>query len=330
MKDLGYALGSTGLVLLRLGFRTLISAGYLLAVLVRPLVERLARARSGFKLADGHPLRDTVPIQTGTAINVPGERDQHPGGAAREPDHRFMVASRIVSMRLLPPVGVINLRVYEDQRLVKRDLIINEPRLRSMMRGRRHSFPDAAYDAATGLDRIKSESIALAENLINRLGTEAVSERKPHKQRAVRATADANGVSDPEVTAPAADIPVQAPQQATAQSQHLAPGQLVAPQARPGFTYVGRLVKAGSTTVRPWGRPPFDIFEVTLALENGAAMALRGAELERELSAQGCGLGEQVAITPMGKVPVTLGNGEEGQKNLYQVRRMEVPAAPAP
>jgi hypothetical protein len=82
-------------------------------------------------------------------------------------------------------------------------------------------------------------------------------------------------------------------------------------------------VRAGFQTRTPKNRPSYEVFEASLQLDNGAELALRGAELERELTANGCAVGERVAITPMGKVPVTLANGSEGQKNLYRARRLD-------
>ena len=89
-----------------------------------------------------------------------------------------------------------------------------------------------------------------------------------------------------------------------------------------GFTYQGRLTKAGPQIQRPPNKRSFEVFEATIQLDNGAELALRGAELERELLAAGVQLGNRVAITPMGKVPVQLANGEEGKKNLYRVENL--------
>lgn len=96
----------------------------------------------------------------------------------------------------------------------------------------------------------------------------------------------------------------------------------VVPTVTKGFTYVGELVRAGAQVVRPTNRTPYEIFEAALRLDNGAELPLRGAELERELVASGCEIGQRVAITPMGKVPVDLGGDKVGQKNLYRVARM--------
>lgn len=230
----------------------------------------------------------------------------------------YEVADRIVGIRLDPPVGVINLRVYTASAKVKRDLIISEPRLKAMMRGRRHAFPDADYDPVKGLGATKEETIALAEKLINELGNLAVKAHRPardtHRQ-------------------PSAPMPSEAWTPHPQQPQRPAPPPDTKPnpsqnvfEPRPtnGITYVGRLISAQPQEVRPPGRKPYEIFEATLELDNGATLPLRGAELERELLAAGCEVGQRVAITPMGKVPVTLADGGEGRKNLYQVKNMSV------
>ncbi len=237
----------------------------------------------------------------------------------------FEVADRIVGVRLEPAVGVIHLRVYGKAGVVKRDLIVHEPQLKALMRGRRHAFPDALFDAKNGLDAIREETIGLAEKLINDLGSRSVKASRPPKKDFVPARNDVQRPiapitvrADPPPAVrsaePAAAVPVAAPLPA--------PGQVVAPRVKAGLTYVGRLVRASAERQSPPGRTPFEVFTATLLLDNGAEMALRGAELERELTAHHCNVGQRVAITPMGKVPVDLANGEQGAKNLYRVQNM--------
>lgn len=88
-------------------------------------------------------------------------------------DADFVGADWTCGLPLQPAVGVIHLRGYTDQCIVKRDLIINEPRLRAIMKGRRFSLPDALYNPVEGTSSIKDESVELAEALINRIGAEA-------------------------------------------------------------------------------------------------------------------------------------------------------------
>lgn len=85
----------------------------------------------------------------------------------------FEAADWTCGLPLQPAVGVIHLRGYTDRCIVKRDLIINEPRLRAIMKGRRFSLPDALYNPVEGTSSIKDESVELAEALINRIGAEA-------------------------------------------------------------------------------------------------------------------------------------------------------------
>lgn len=79
-------------------------------------------------------------------------------------------------------------------------------------------------------------------------------------------------------------------------------------------------MRAGSKRMTPQNRDPYEVFEAVLLLDNGAELPLRGAELEREITTSGCKVGQRLAITPMGKVPVTLASGAEGSKNLYKVQ----------
>jgi len=329
MRDMGFAAWGILLGALRLAFKALAATGWFVAHLAAPVARTLVRMvpdrpKSVHKTesVSVHPVHVLIPATAPT--------DANDAGPATVFCNDFEVADRIVSMRLDPPVGVINLRVYYDARVVKRDLIISEPRLKSMMRGRRHTFSDADYDPVAGMDGIKDETIALAEKLINDLGNQSVKATKPRKDDFVRANVQPVEQPKPaakqqqpqqEVTATAPPPPARAEQKSVAM-----PEKVVAPQVKTGYTYVGQLVQAGSKRCNPPGRAPYEVFEATLALDNGAEMALRGAELERELTANGCQVGQRIAITPMGKVPVTLGNGEEGKKNLYRVQKMGAPS----
>lgn len=325
MRDIVFLVGAILLGALRLTFKAFAACGWLLAFIAAPVACVLVR---------------TVPVRRRArnteAVSVHPVQVQIPAAAPdvavdTGPDtilcNYFEVADRIVSMRLDPPVGVINLRVYYASRVVKRDLIISEPRLKALMKGRRHTFSDVDYDPVAGMEDIKDDTIAMAEKLINDLGNQSVKATKPRKDDFVRAVAPAQPQPQPSAkkqppeqqAVPAAP----APQAARAEPPVASiPQKVVAPQVKTGFTYVGRLVQAGSKRFTPPDRAPYEVYEATLALDNGAEMALRGAELERELTANGCNVGERIAITPMGKVPVSLGNGEEGRKNLYRVQKM--------
>ncbi len=261
-----------------------------------------------------------APRPASIAVNAPSaEAADASGPETIIHSSEYEAADRIASIRLDPPVGVINLRVYNASKVIKRDLIIHEPRLKAMMRGRRHSFADATFDPVAGLDTVKDESIDLAEKLINTLGNQSVRPAKPTKVELPKAkfavTKEvAAAIAAPE---PAQLAPAPHPE-ATKEPQ----GQVFSPRAMKGLTYVGRLVSAGTEMMQPKGRIPYEIFQATLLLDNGQELPLRGAELERELTSNGCHVGSRVAITPMGKVPVELANGVEGSKNLYRVKNM--------
>ena len=323
MKTVGYGIGLALMAVLRFMVGAVVVAGKVTAMVIVPVAAwALRRVETKRRTPRARPQEVAqIDVRLTAADAV---ADSGPSTVIITND--FEVADRIVSIRLDPPVGVINLRIYNDQAVVKRDLIVSEPCLRTLMKGRRHTLPDVPYDRVAGLDQIKDETIEAVEKLINDLGNRSVRANRPRKDDFVR--------SKPQVQ-PAA--PALAPEAAKVEQAKAAPvvpavprpdppmTSVVAPKVTTGFTYVGRLVKAGCETVNPKGRPSYEVFEATLQLDNGAELALRGAELERELSANGCNVGQRVAITPMGKVPVTLGNGSEGSKNLYRVARMDAP-----
>ncbi len=248
----------------------------------------------------------------------------------------FQAADRIISIGLVPAVGVINLRVYKASKTIKRDLIINEPRLRAIMKGRRFTFADTAFDPKSDLEEVKDETVQLAEELINRLGNARVKGKKPTKDER---KAD---IAKPAPVAKAKDSELQKTQAQPVAKQPAKPAapskttsvekpkgmesKVFAPTPTVGITYVGVLKQSGSHRMTPRDREPYEVFQATILLDNGAELPLRGAELERELDAAGCQVGERVSITPMGKVPVTLAGGREGSKNLYKVENLMVSA----
>ena len=319
MKTVGYALGQGLVALLQLGFRTLGVICYMLAVLIRPIIEQTwgrqqrqrASRRAGVE----------TPVTTEAADPQPGCETVTPAGA--HPGHDFEAADQIVSMRLDPAVGVVNLRIFQARGVIKRDLIISEPRLRALMKARRHSFPDVPYEPAQGLEATKEEAIRLAERLINELGQQSGAAVRTGRDRGSRAGVSALPAPAPGQSQDPAEPARPRPGQASLERHH---DIAALPARRLSPAFVGELVKAGSTRITPPDRPPFEVFEATLALDNGSELALRGAELERELSASGCEIGQRIEITPMGKVPVTLANGIEAQKNLYRVRPAAAPA----
>lgn len=339
MEHLGYGAVMALVGLLKLAFRAFALVGKLLSKLVVPLAAAVVS-----RVASKQPAATTrTPVQQSlapakiqvqlAAATPPAERDTGPDTIAHA--SKYEAADRIVGIRLDPPVGVINLRVYNRARVVKRDLIVNEPVLKALMKGSRHNFPEVKFDPVEGLDAIKDETVELAEKLINDLGNRSVKARKPRKDDFPRATP---APAPSTAAAPAKEAPRQEPVRETpkaeptrVQVQAQAPAappkpsvdaKTVTPTIKTGFTYVGQLRRAGTQLQRPPGRPPYEVFEATLLLDNGAELALRGGELERELTAAGCQIGQKVAITPMGKLPVHLADGGEGKKNLYRVENL--------
>lgn len=329
MKTVGYGIGLALMALLRYTVRALVVTGKVAAMLTIPVAAWAMRGVTAKRRAPRAKPQEVaqIDVQLNAAAPV---ADTGPATVIITND--FEVADRIVSIRLDPPVGVINLRIYNELAVVKRDLIVSEPCLRTLMKGRRHTLPDVPYDRVAGLEQIKDETIEAVEKLINDLGNRPVRANRPRKDDFVRSKPQAQPAA-----AAAAAAPAPAREAANVEQARATPAvnavpkadppmtSVVAPKVTTGFTYVGQLVKAGSQTMNPKGRASYEVFEATLQLDNGAELALRGAELERELSANGCNVGQRVAITPMGKVPVTLGNGSEGSKNLYRVARMDAP-----
>lgn len=313
MKALGYALAALACWLLHLASRTLTIAARFVLLLVLPLAARFVRARQRASQGLAVPLRNQrLHVDEVATAASAGERGTSNAATYGNPSH-LAVADRIVSLRLDPPVGVIHLRVYQARRVVRRELIVLEPCLRALLKGRRHPLPEVAYDPVDGLEAIKNQAVEAAESWINARGN-AGRQRPP---RPANRRADP---PSPPAAAGANERPLAPPPAATAAPIPAPAATTVAPTAGTGYRYVGTLVKAGTATVTPEGRPPYDIFEATLQLDNGAELALRGAELQRELAACRCTVGQRIAITPMGKVPVALANGTAGQKNLYRVQ----------
>lgn len=339
MEQVGYGAVMALFGLIKLSLLAFAFVGKVLAMMVVPpaaaAVSRLA-SKQPTQVNRGPGQQSAAPakIQIQLAAETPPvERDTGPDTIIHT--SQYEAADRIVGIRLDPPVGVINLRVYNRARLVKRDLIVNEPVLKALMKGSRHNFPDVKFDPIEGLDAIKDETVELAEKLINDLGNRSVKAKKPRKDdfpRAKPAAAPAPATApakeapkvEPAKEAPKAE-PARAPVQAQAPVASPKPSvdaKTVTPTIKTGYTYVGQLRRAGTQIQRPLGRAPYEVFEATLLLDNGAELALRGGELERELTAAGCQIGQKVAITPMGKLPVHLADGGEGKKNLYRVENL--------
>jgi hypothetical protein len=267
----------------------------------------------------------------------------------------FQVADRIHTIRLEPSVAVIHLRVYQTEKVVKRDIVITEPKLRTLLQGRRHSLPDAKLKSLSSMEDIKEESVQLAQTLINAKGNQAVKKAKvqeaPAKeqpkpkaeekvqekvQQQVQAKAPpaVQPVAPPPPPPPPAPAPQPQMQQAQPERPREAPrpntyaskpqqSSSYVPNAPVGVAFEGELVAAGSRRIAPEGRPSYEIFECKVHVGNGVDVPLRGAELERELERLDIQVGERVSITPMGKVPITLADGRPGSKNVYRVARLE-------
>jgi len=275
------------------------------------------------------------------------DKDSSTGPAKVLKENEFEVADRIISLSLVPPVGVINMRIYESAKKIKRDLIITEPVLRGLLKGRRHTLTDIPFDSIKGTHDAIEETIEFAEKFINEVGNQRVKGIKPKKEeykakppQEVQPTTQKESeqakipakefkttiFQEPQspVHARASKFERQPMDKHVVESAKSSSSQVFAPKVTKGITYVGILKEADFRRIVPSdGRASFEIFQATLLLENGAELPLRGVELERALDNAGCSVGQKIAITPMGKVPVTLANGNEGSKNLYVVKTMK-------
>lgn len=333
MRDFFIALGI-------LVLRVLVGVGLVLKFLAAGLIwsGRQALNRFGTKRAERAQRKVATQVVTTARLNVQsaGETGESRAidadMAVRGPETVFLndfeAADRIVSMKLDPPVGSIHLRVYHKSKQVKRELIISEPRLRSLLGARRIDLGDVSYEPSSGLEDIKEATVAKAEDLINQKGNERVKAIKPPKADFARAAEQprkpiANGPSAQQPVAPVAAP--QVPKEPEPEAHKQPSGKVAVPVVKTGVTYQGQLMAAGPKRQTPANRPAYEVFECTLRLDNGAELALRGAELERALVKAGCELGNRVAITQMGKIAVELGDGTEGRKNLYAVANLSSP-----
>jgi hypothetical protein len=317
-------LGLATFVVIRLALKSIAW----MAVKIVNAVELMAPKR----VADDKALRS---IKAAKA-NIATHRDFDATTLLSEPlaEERFIPADRIVSIRLDPPVAVLNLRLYMKQKLIKRDMLITEPRLRTLMRGRHHSLGDIPFEDISKLESIKDEAVQKAEEVINRVGSKgaenaglkpakSITQAPQPKQQQVQAkvipdkSPPVEAKPLPEVKA----LPVQKEQAAPMGAEK--PRNFYVPKVTEGVTYKGKLIRAGSKTFTPEGRKPYESFEAVLQLDNGSNLPLRGAELERELLSHKVQIGEYVAITPQGAVPVQLPDDKIGRKNLYSVSRLE-------
>ncbi len=335
MRDFIYTLGYMLMALTRAFIWVLRPVGGAIVWPIRTMAKRAKQSAS--KTPKPAPVREASKDETQQQVRSLKQEAQ-PLQAAD-----FTVADRIISIRLDPPVGVLNLRVYKATKTVKRDLIINEPRLRAIMKGRRFTFADAAFDPKEDMEEVKEETVRLAEELINRVGNARVKGVKPTKEQ--RKAEISQKASEPDAKVVAKANTKQKAKTAEVDQAQVAPARVAAkaepasaaratqvatekkvftPSPTVGITYVGTLLQAGSHRVTPRDRDAYEVFQAVILLDNGAELPLRGAELERELEAAGCEVGKRVSITPMGKVPVTLASGGQGSKNLYKVENLKV------
>jgi len=246
---------------------------------------------------------------------------------------------------VLGDVAVLFARVFYQRGIIKRELRIRCSELRYLLDTNLLLLPDVPYDRHVPIKRMLERLGADAKTHLETIAgvvsghvPERVAQRrrkddKPGAQAGKQETAQAERVqAAPQ--APRAVQPQQALEQAVAERPPVQADEqeaasrpqkerAVVPSIQTGYTYVGTLLEAGAMMKRPANKDAYTVFEATLLLDNGAELPLRGAELERALQRAAVQLGDKVAITPMGKVPVSLAGGKEGMKNLYAVTKMD-------
>lgn len=244
---------------------------------------------------------------------------------------------------MLGDVAVLFARVFIGRGIIKQELRIRCSELRYLLNTNLLLLPDVPYDRKLPVKRMLERLGADAKAHLEKIATMATGEmpgrsaakrREDNKQRAAAPKQEAVQSERVQQPPPAAQQATQlaaqpVPERPSIQADELAQagrdarGRSVVPSIQTGYTYVGKLMEAGSTMKRPPNKDPYTVFEATLLLENGAELPLRGAELERALQRAQVQLGDKVAVTPMGKLPVTLAGGKEGMKNLYAVVKMD-------
>lgn len=256
-------------------------------------------------------------------------RHTHPGAVviSRNDSACFLPADRIVTVRLDPAVAILHLRVFHATRKVSIEMIVIEPRLRTLMQQRHHVLAEVDFDPVKGTDPLIENAVALAQARFNAVASVKVVQaevKPPAPKTPPKAVHVARNESvQPTEKKPAvvpADVEKPKPlEPAVVATQSAVPGSAFVPNEKKPVKFVGKLKSAGPQTMRPRNRPSYELFEAVLCLDNGLDVPLRGAELERELQRCNVKLGDMLEVTPMGKIPVDLADGSTGGKNLYRV-----------
>lgn len=279
--------------------------------------------------APGTPAAQVEGMASEAGIAEIKTRNIHPSAVviSRNDSSGFLPADRIVTVRLDPAVAILHLRVFHAARKVSIEMIVIEPRLRTLMQQRRHVLAEVDFDPAKGTDPLIENAVALAQARFDTVSSVKVAhaEVKPPAPKAppktvhVERKEPAHSADKKAAVVPAVVEPPKPLSAAVPGTRSVLPGNAFVPNDKPPVKFVGKLKAAGPQTMRPPGRPIYELFEAVLSLDNGLDVPLRGAELERELQRCNVKLGDRLEVTPMGKIPVDLPDGSRGRKNLYRV-----------
>lgn len=263
---------------------------------------------------------------------VPADVEQRWQDTVARDEHRG--ADRLMTVDI-QGVATLRTRVFFDEQVIKSRLTIECSRLRHTVGFQSKILPDITFDRREPLDNVH---LHLANQVIKRVLTpagfvyeEARKAKAGKKGKSPERGASAAPVQTPPARAPQVAAPSVPAQAATAREVErtksspsaTSASQGVVSSAKTGHTYVGKLVAAGEVE-KKGADGIYTTFEATLLLDGGGELPMCGVELRRALEQAGAKVGQQVTITPMGKVPFSLPKGGEGHKNLYKVENLSV------
>lgn len=206
-----------------------------------------------------------------------------------------------------PDIGHLTLWAFRGQKVIRRQIVINDEKLAQKLGGKRFPMPDMAWNLSTPLELMEDTAIAEAELFLrNKLAgapmkpptrvsslmpehTVGAVEVQHQEKRAVKPKAQGKPLTF-------ARLPVHPLKSTLGELQH--------------FGTVDRTI-AGKTTQQ---------FAVDVLVPGKGVERLHGADLERAIEQAGAKLGDRVEIRYTGTTEVALAGGGKGHKNLFDAR----------
>lgn len=241
----------------------------------------------------------------------------------------FDVASRVRIANLTIdgniPVARIWFYLYEEKKIIRRVLRLDDHQLRQIMGCARYYMPNVEWDPKTGeggIDAIigssTTEVVKLVDNRkILRSGKPKGATRKeaplePSKLTLIKAEKPIQKVVVPQATEPTKDKS----QDANAKSGSQVRESVTRPVE--GQEYVGCVAEMGIVD-RPGHHGSYKAFCLKLE-KNGVHSTFYGVELEREVLEHKVRAGDQVSVIFMGRQELPQSGGQTSFKNLYKVK----------